>query len=235
MTKPLSCAEVRDEALVERYAARLLDETESARFEIHLLTCAACQADVKLAAAIRATRGVAFPARRIAWWSGIAATAAVVALALAWPRPDPAVMRLGEVSAAPVYDGVPVRSASGQRGDSLFAAAMMAYGARDYVGAERRLVAALAAGVDAAPAEFFRGASLMMQDRARAAAAAYRRVIGLGPTPYLAEARWYLAKCLLRDGRRTEALEELAQLENAGDSVGALARALADTIRALPR
>jgi hypothetical protein len=52
--KTLSCNAIVDEGLVERYLARTLSEAEVDALESHYLTCARCQTDLRLGAAIRA-------------------------------------------------------------------------------------------------------------------------------------------------------------------------------------
>ena len=116
----------------------------------------------------------------------------------------------------------------------MFNAAMVAYSTGDYRGAESGLEAALAAGVDPAPANFFRGASLLMLDRDREAADAFYAVIPAGESPYLAEAHYYLAKALLRMGDADGALAQLASSASGETEVAALSLALADSVAALP-
>jgi len=116
------------------------------------------------------------------------------------------------------------------RGDSLFALAMKAYDAHRYDAATTGLRTALAAGADSAPAEFFLGAALLMRDRHEAAAETFGRVIALGDTPYLGEARLYRAKALLRRGGGAAALAELHAITPQSNAVGAWARALADSV-----
>lgn len=50
-----SCNEIRDRALIERYVAGNLADDEVEALESHYLTCARCQAELRLAMAIRDT------------------------------------------------------------------------------------------------------------------------------------------------------------------------------------
>jgi hypothetical protein len=81
--------------------------------------------------------------------------------------------------------------------------------------------------------QFFAGASLLMTDRPADAAEAFHGVIRGGDTPYLTEARYYLAKALLRLGRADEALRELRAAASGMTEIAAEARALADSVEAV--
>ena len=114
--------------------------------------------------------------------------------------------------------------------DSLFEAAMGPYGRRRYAAAAAGLRAALAAGEDSMPAQFFLAASLLLDNRATEAVDEFQRVLSHGETPYRAEARYYRAKALLRLGRRADAQAELARLTSVDGVVYDMGRALADSI-----
>jgi len=141
---------------------------------------------------------------------------------------------LGRVTQPPVYLGVPVRQAPA-RPDSVFAEAMNIYASGDYAEAADGLARAVDAGAGPVPAEFFRGASLMMLDRPEEAEAAFAAVIEAGDSPYLSEAHFYRAKTLLRVGRAGEAQAELRESVESADSgseIAAAARALSDSLEA---
>jgi anti-sigma factor RsiW len=236
MMDQAACDDIRDRSLIERYVAGKLTEAEAAELEAHYLTCARCQGDVRLAAAIRGAP-VERSRRPVAVWGGLglAVAAGLAAILLLAPhRPAPELVRLGDVLEPPVYLGIPVRAAPA-RGDSIFEAAMAAYAARQYDAAAAGLGAALAAGVDSVPAEFFRAASLLMTKRNEDAAAGFTRVIALGESPYLPESRYYLAKALLRRGLAREAVRRLHEIGVANRELHILATALADSIEAIAR
>ena len=238
MTTGLTCSEVEDQALVERYAAGTLAPDQAEAFEAHYLTCERCQNGLRLAAAVRDTMsevGVGQPSRRRLMASvgiglGAAAVLALILLPVTGGRPDEKLVQLGAVLQPPIYLGVAVR-ASEAAGDSLFEAAMTAYLSEDYGEAARGLAGALDAGVDSAPAEFFLASSLLMEDRSPESADAFRRVIALGESPYLGEAHFYLAKALLRLGRGQEAQERLRSAADMLDELRGSAVALADSIQ----
>lgn len=242
MPEPLNCEAVAEAGLVERYVAGALSEEDAEAFESHYVTCVRCQADLRLAAAVRSVGREALRAAPrsnrlvFAAGAGALAAAAVVVLLLS-SGGDRAAERfapLGQVLQPPIYLGIPVR-ASEATADSLFEAAMNAYVAERYTQAASGLAAALQAGVDSAPAEFFRGASFLMLDEPREAAVDFRRVIALGETPYLAEAHYYLAKALLRLGRAAEAQEHLRMAAQASEELREPAGLLADSVQELLR
>ncbi|HLG04759.1 MAG TPA: hypothetical protein VI383_01290 [Gemmatimonadales bacterium] len=238
MTTSLTCRIVEDRELVERYTARVLPESDAIAFEEHYLTCRRCQESVRLAAGL----GRAFAApivprsraiRRRWFWVGVPVglAAAAAGILILGPNGDPALRDLGRVPQAPVYLGVAVRAGPPLSADSAFALAMEAYSSGRFAEATHRLRDAIAAGVDSAPAEFFLGASLLMDGKAAPAAEAFARVIALGDTPYLLEARYYRSKSLLRLGRGRDALEESELARSPDTIIGRAARALSDSIR----
>lgn len=239
MPEVLTCHEVIERGLAAPYVAGTLAPKEAHDFEDHYVGCSACQREVRLAVAVRQAVGAAPPVAmlRPRWAIGAALALAATIVLVAVLRPAPARDRfasLGAVLEPPIYLGVQVRSAPG-RADSLFVSAMEAYETRRYAEAAAGLERAIAAGVDAAPAEFFRASSLLMLDRPADAAESYRRVISLGETPYLTESHYYLAKALLRLGRSSQARDELARAAARGGEVGAQASALADSVKELRR
>lgn len=231
-----ACAAMRDRGLVERYVAGKLPEPEASELEAHYLTCARCQADVRLAAAI-AGAPLESARRPVLRWAGIgvAIAAGLTAVLLVGPRRDSAELRrLGGVLEAPVYLGVQVRGDAAPA-DSLFDAAMVAYGAQRYDDAIAGLDAVLRSGADSAPAGFFRAAGLLMTGRNRDAADGFRRVVALGESPYLAESHYYLAKALIRMGRGGDAVAELRKIGTDRPDVFGPAAALAESVETTPR
>ena len=229
----------------QRYAAEQLSLAETRAFESHLLTCAQCQDEVRLGVGVREitrtqgrTANGGHPAAdtqrrtllRRAWGTGagLLIAASVVGILLMSRGPDRELVALGRVSPPPEYRGSTVRALP-RRGDSLFAAAMTAYGARDYVAAAVALRGAVAAGVDSVPATFWLASANLMSGDARAAEGGYARVIAAGriASPYLAEAHLLRARALLQLGRGEDALAELALVE--GERQGAAA-ALSDSV-----
>lgn len=239
MSDNLSCDAVRARASIERYVAGTLPEPETAALEEHLLTCEPCQSEIRLAVAIR--EALPEVGQRRPWrprWLGSSvitvAAAAVLAgvLLISRDRVPDQLSELGRLTQPPVYLGVAVRQEPSPA-DSLFDEAMAAYMTGEFADAAVGLSRALAAGADTVPVEFFAGASLLMTDRPADAVAAFRTVIANGDTPYLAEARYYLAKALLGLGRADEALRELRAVPDGTAEIASEARALADSVEAI--
>ena len=236
MTPILDCADVAEQGLVERYLAHRLSAGEREEFEAHFLTCERCQQAIALGTGIRSAwpQLRPLPARRwvlLGSGLGLAAAAGLAAILLFSPKRVPAELeRLGAVVQAPIYLGIPVRAGPSGPADSLFASAMSNYVAERYEAAAAGLRAALSAGVDSAPAEFFLGASLLMTAHPAEAAESFGKVIAAGETPYLAEAHFYRAKALLRRGQAAEALADLRVAGRLGGVIGGYARALDDSI-----
>jgi hypothetical protein len=235
----LTCEGVEAGGLVERYTAGQLAPAEQDAFESHFLTCDRCQRALLLGAAIRAslpnTPLPARPSRRVGflWGIGLAAAAGLATvLLLPTGEASGSLRRLGDLTVAPIYLGIPVRGAP-LPGDSIFDRAMSAYRDAHYGQAIVALRIAVDAGVDRAPAEFFLAASQLMTNRAQPAADGFTRVIDLGATPYLAEAHYYRAKALLRLGRPDAALADLVQASEHAGATGTAARALADSVKEL--
>lgn len=232
----LTCAEVAERGLIERYVAGSATPADVQAFEAHYMTCQDCQAHLRLAAAIRATlpglpTGARARRRASIGWAAVAAVAAVFAIAVLSRAPgNTGSAAFGSVNAAPAYLGIAIRGPAGVA-DSLFGVGMQAYVEQRYRAAASTLAEALVRGTDSVPAEFFRATSLLMLDEPDSAAAAYARVIERGESPYRAEAHFYRAKALLRLDRPRDAVSELEAAGAEGREISIQARALADSVR----
>jgi tetratricopeptide (TPR) repeat protein len=240
-----TCDQIVADFVIERYASGRLPAPETAVFEEHLLTCDQCQAELMLAVAVREALPEAesegtdeepavprrLPWMRIAAGLTLAAAATVALLMIPSDRVSDEIAGLGRVTQPPVYLGVPVRQAPA-RPDSAFGAAMSAYALGDYTDAVTGLEDALASGAGPVPAEFFRGASLLMLDRPADAELAFSAIIEAGESPYLGEAHYYRAKALLSLGRVDEAQRELRAAMSADSDIAKSATALADSLEA---
>jgi hypothetical protein len=221
------------------YVAGTLGPEETAAFERHLLTCAACRDEVRQGAAISASmRGVAERApaaggerrgRRPTVWkapvfAGLGLAAAVVLLVTS--RDDDAA-RLARLYTPPPFEAMPVRAPLTEL-DVLVDGAMAAYATGDY-GRARERFARIPAGELTTGARFYFGAAALADGRASAAREPLARVVADSLSPFAAPARVLLAKALLHGGLADSALATVAVSRDAA------ARAFADSIRTLLR
>lgn len=237
MSDTLICVVAADGERVHRYVAGALEPDAVAEFETHLLGCAECQAAVREGAAVsgalrRATvagTAAASGQRRTFWWAVPLGVAAAGALWLVASRQTP-LERLGRVSTAPAFAGVPVRG-DADSASRLADSGMAAYGAGRYREAARLL--GVVAAADRTPAiSFYLGlATLMSGDPVTAVHVWHEVPEG---SPYAAEARFYSAKAWLQSGQGDSALVQLT-LVPAEARIAAHAMALADSVREVLR
>jgi len=98
---------------------------------------------------------------------------------------------------------------AGDDAQRRFREAMSLYAKGDYAGAIPGLEAAAKADPEDAGAPFFLGVSWVLTEHDAAAMEALRTAIALGDSPYLEEAKLYLARALLRSGDPDAAVREL--------------------------
>lgn len=237
MTAATFCDDLIERDLARGYLTGTLSPADEDLVEMHMLGCVRCQAEIRLASAVGTlAKSRARSSVRVTSIVGAAAAAILIAAVFATRSDQSAssVVTLGAIEGPPVYLGMPVRDDL-SRADSSFAAGMAAYVAEDYRRAEQALRAALAGSVDPAAGGFFLAASVLLQNRNAEAAGLFARVIAQGDTPFLAEARFYRAKALLRSERDSEAVTELRALASSDHELAAPAAALADSIEAIIR
>ena len=231
VTDQLTHQQADTAGVAARFVAGTLMPHEREAFEEHLLECAACQAEVELGLTLRASGVPQSPRRaRLAWRAAGVLAAAAILLIVVMPRGGADAARLaalGEVVAAPVYLGIPVRA---DEREARFDAAMTAYRVGDYARALAGLDA-VAEAVDAPPVHFFRGASALMLGADSVALVAFDALLAGAASPYHDEARYYRAKALLRTGRAARALDDLRAITDPG--LRAQAAALGDSIEAV--
>jgi tetratricopeptide (TPR) repeat protein len=185
--------------------------------------------------------GSAFPRRWLPAWAGVAA--GLAALATAWlgfrlvterPAERASTPSTLAESPPPVHATAPrlaewarinpprfrAPSLRGPNGESPeFRTAMEHYAQSDYVRAMAGLEQAVRLRPGDAAARFFLGACHLLTGRITEGIVRLEETIALGESPYLEEARLYLAKALAREGRLDEAA---AQLQKASELRGDL-------------
>lgn len=227
MNAHLECGAPFDADTVTCYVAGTLSEDDANAFEIHLLTCARCQHEVRTVAvaraALRALPAERRPARRAFWFVPLAAAAVLIMLL----SRDTPLGRLGRID-APAFEPLPVR-AVGDDATRRIDEGMAAYRAGDYDLAAQRL--GDTSGVPAAPGvRFFYGIALL--EIGQTSRALHALTAAAQPAnPYTAEAHYYSAKAWLRLGEADSARARLS-LVSSSTPLHARAMALADSIRA---
>lgn len=225
----MNCEEVEQQDILDSYVAGKLADAERDRFEEHFFNCEQCLRRVEAARLARDVL-IAGPTSTKAgtrWLIPVLGIAAGLITAIAiWqitaPKMQVAVSKPAvQVPAAPSYDLLarfdpPAYRASTLRGAAqsarAFRDAMKLYSANDFAGAAQGLRTAVSRG-DATPEiRFYLGVSEMLSGEREGGIADLRKVIAAGDTPFLSEARFYLAKGLLAGGRVTDARDELQTL-----------------------
>jgi|GEM_PF-1741020 len=221
----MDCTRVRDEGIAEGYVAGRLAEPEADAFEAHLLTCPACHGEVARLCALReelersrarVEADAAAEARlwRRPWVLAVAAgiLAAGVGLGV-WVSVRPTAVEgptLAELAhlEAPPYAPMRVRGGEDDA-ERRFEEAMELYVAGDWRGALPGLRAAAALDPEAPHVGFYLGACALLAGETDEGVAALERVIALGDTLFLEEARFELARARVRAGDLDRARDEL--------------------------
>jgi tetratricopeptide (TPR) repeat protein len=234
----MSCDEVRRDNVTERYALDRLDEGDRERFERHYLACDTCFRELQVHMDLRdvltgaathpstETSGGGRRRRGTAWL--LLAASIFLALGLTWvlrqrgtpvtePIPDEtSIAELARVS-PPEYTPPALRGLEGPA-MQRFLEAMEHYVRKDFAAAIPLLEEATRLDPEDPGPEFFLGISFLMTDQSAPAIESLRRTVGLGDTPYLEEAHFYLAKAYLGEGNVASATEELKKIvEMRGD------------------
>lgn len=221
-----TCAIAADGESAERYVAGTLPDEGGDAFEIHLLSCAACQRTVREAAALRAAGLAATPVSRRRIWPLAAAGALAAALVavLLLPR-ESAIQRLGRVD-APIFEGTPVRGVA-DSASLLAESAMRDYRSRRYRSAAQQLERAASLDPSAA-LSFYLGLSRLLSGDAEGALSPLRQASA--DVVYGAESELYLAKAWLRLEEVDSARGHARLAAISGGSVARWAEALLDSM-----
>lgn len=219
----MTCEQVRENSVSEKYLAGRLSEPQRQEFEDHFAACDECFAAVETLSAVkdalqsRPRPPVRKPAATWRWVLAAAAGLAVVAIALQVARlrqapvlSRPAVNRYTELAEfnPPPWNPVRVRSAE-TAADSAFKHAMETYPRHDWPACVAGLSRLAAENGAPLAARFYLGICRLETHDPAAAATALSAVIGAGDTPYLEEAHFYRAKALLAQGDAAAARAEL--------------------------
>lgn len=128
-------------------------------------------------------------------------------------RPQSTRIRLSELAGIdpPPFKPLHLRGAE-SKAAGQFRAAMASYSRGDYEAAIPLLLAASKADASHAGSRYFLGICLLMINQADSALKALQETVAMGDSPYLEEARFYLAKGYLRVDRTAAAKEELREV-----------------------
>lgn len=239
MTETL-CARYQSDETISRFAAGTLPDSAAEDFERHLIGCADCQREVRLAAAIRreasALTGTSRHGRvgRRAIAAAVALAAAIVAVSSVRQLDNRELRALGAVARPPEYAGVAVRRDAAQA-ESLFEAGMQMYSSGRFRDARQALMEARSRGADSVPTSFFIGATRLIDGDDRGALRELQLVLDRPQNAYTAEAHYYAAKAWLRRPRADSALAHLNAAVALGGPLAATAQALADSAARLER
>jgi cytochrome c-type biogenesis protein CcmH/NrfG len=234
----MSCSGLWPIETAERYLRRELDEEAAAAFEDHFFSCDECFASLQDLRALH--DGLArtpvdvevrrWGTRRVVW---LVAAAAVLVLgsagsfrllrtgAVRSPEQAPAVsaslpttaetlLELARVD-PPRWEPVRLRGPQDEAA-RRFGEAMKRYGQGDWNGALPGLREAARLDPKSPATGFYLGACALQAGRTGEAIGSLARTVALGDTPFVEEARYYLAKAHLRSGDVAAAREELRKV-----------------------
>ena len=228
----MTCEEIERDDVAEDYVLGRLDESRRQAFEDHYFECAACLAHVRALQDLREALAApaAAPARRNLRTAGvILAAAAVLVLAVRtghelWSDRQEAVSSpaardvvLGAPPAPalrvelPPYTPARLRAVPSDA-QRLFRDAMTNYTVTNCAGAIEGLRRAVAADGAYTQARFYLGACELHTGAVDEAATNLQRVVAAGESPYLEDARWFLAQTHVKQGDLEAARQELERV-----------------------
>jgi TolA-binding protein len=253
----VNCETVQNENVVERYVLGQLTAEELGSFEEHYFECEPCFEQVRLMQGLQAAgegrprpaRVLEMPGRKWQVWAAAAVVLAGVGIAAMrqFGQPAAPVASAPAATAAkvdaervllarvepPNYTAAALRGSAGDRAEN-FAAAMAKFSGGDYRAAADGLRGLVEGGPETAAARFYLGVSDLMLDNWQEPVTLMRSIDAMGETPYLEQARFFLAKALLAGndaGGAAKALEATIALKGDRETE---ARELLERVRKLP-
>ncbi len=236
-----TCSERWPAETAERYLQGRLEEAEASAYEEHFFACEDCFATLRdlralreaLARSRRDVEAAPWLGRRLAWASVAAAVLVLGSSGAFWllrrtpsvpsaapPAPVavaspviPDATQLAELARVdpPRYE--PLRLRGHEDAAAVrFRKAMEPYARGTWAAALPLLTEASRLDPKDARSAFYEGACALLVGRAEQGIDSFRRVVALGETPYLEEARFYLAKAYLGAGDLQAARGELNEV-----------------------
>ena len=233
----MDCRRVIGDEIAEQYVAGRLPEDDQVAYEQHYFQCARCFEELKNYRALRAdlervsavSHRQTRTTRRLLWVG--AGTAAVLAISLLTlrqlgvldrdveraapqepavePPPPPSLAELGALGPPPYQ---PIAGGTPDPATRTFRDAMRDYERGDYAASAKGLAAAARLDPASPQIHFYLGASYLLSGDTAAAVAALQTTIDRGDSAYLEDARFYLAKALIRRGDLDEARAGLLKI-----------------------
>jgi len=235
----MDCDRIEREDLTELYLAGRLAGAEQKAFESHCLRCPKCMEKLQISRLLQeeldrleptglpvVPRETRLRIPRWAWAPAAALVLAAFGLGIWWQwgmpggrsgrtgKNSPSLAMLSEFE-PPLYIPLSLRGAVDEATERL-RAGMMRYQAGDYAGAVPVLRSAAELRPGSATARFFLGICFLLSGRTDEGIKELRETIELNDPDYLEEARFYLAKGLLRQGHVRAARRELKSVVESG-------------------
>lgn len=224
----MNCQEVEQEDILGAYISGKLPEAQRDLFEEHFFGCEECLRNVEAARIARQVLVARKPSGlvRNRWLALLAAAAVLVAGVAVWKgntgrraqievfAPKPA----AQVKAGPDYKLLarfdppvyrPLNLRGAETTDKGFRAAMERYSAGDFAGATVGLRAVLERTAGFVEARYYLGIAELQAGDIAQGLRNLQRVIAAGDTPFLSDARFYVAKALLGQNDAAAARQQL--------------------------
>jgi TolA-binding protein len=216
----MNCEEVERKDILAAYITGKLPEVDRDQFEEHFFGCDECLQQVeaaRIAREVLMARAAAKPKAAVRWWIPALAAAALLVVGIAvWKPAAPKALVVVAPQEKPSYDllarfdppaYLPSTLRSASRTTKNFSEAMKLYTSGDFAGAAKGL-----RGLDGSRPLYYLGVSELLSGDRSGGIADLQKVVALGDTPYLSEARFYLAKGLIGDGNLAGARTQLETL-----------------------
>jgi tetratricopeptide (TPR) repeat protein len=251
----MDCRRIENEELMDEYLAGRLDGDERKAFETHCASCAPCLEKLELRRHLQAEFWNQTPVadsktarerrtmnRPWAWASAVAVALVALGLGIWWGGGRLAQRRAGGMGLASEWAGLaaftpplyvpPVLRGAESDAAASFRKGMTSYQEGRYASAIPALQAAKRLDPEAPNIAFFLGICCLLSDRTTEGIAELDRTITLGDPAYQAEARFFLAKGLLRRGDWSRARRELEEIADSGGGMSQDASRLIEQIDA---
>jgi hypothetical protein len=245
----MTCDHIEQSDVVERYLDGTLPEAEKEEFEEHYFSCTRCFQRLETLQTLphAFAQPISHARRHWAPWALAACLVVAAGAGVLWriqvqpaePAPQIAVSKPGpDVFAELAKFDLPRYEPTAFRGSQTPAMQAFQSGMRHYlqgafVEAAKDLTLATQKDPTHVGALFFLGVCRLLAGDTRSGIESLRRVDAMGLTPYQEEARYYLAKGLLRSGDAEAAGSVLASIVEANGDLASESKVLLDRLKAV--